>query len=80
MQVPIENGVNEAEDSQQAGGVSAPQRLLLRVGEAAQILGICRSKVYELLYAGSLPSVKLGSSRRIRFSDLESFVRELEEA
>ncbi len=56
-----------------------PRQLLLRVSEAAQVLGICRSTVYELLYAGRIPSVKIGNARRIRQSDLEAFVRDLVE-
>ena len=46
------------------------ERLLLRVGEAAQCLGISRSKCYELIASGELPSIKLGQSVRIPVKDL----------
>ncbi|HUZ41308.1 MAG TPA: helix-turn-helix domain-containing protein [Acidimicrobiales bacterium] len=51
--------------------------LLLTVKEAAWILQISRSTVYELLYAGLLLSVKIGTCRRIRRSDLENYVQGL---
>ena len=44
---------------------SAPERLLLRPSEAAETLGIGRSKTYELIAAGILPSVRIGSSVRV---------------
>jgi excisionase family DNA binding protein len=43
---------------------------LFSVVEVSQFLGIGRSKVYELLYKGELKSVKIGGSRRIRYTDL----------
>ena len=52
-------------------------RLLVTIVEASRLLSLSRSTVYELLYAGSLPSVKIGGARRIRRMDLEEFVREL---
>ena len=53
---------------------------LLSVVEVAGLLGIGRSKVYELLYKGELKSVKIGGSRRIRYSDLGEYVRYLDDA
>jgi excisionase family DNA binding protein len=47
---------------------------LLTVVEAARELGISRSKVYELLADGELPSVRIGRTRRIAVSALEEFV------
>ena len=44
--------------------------MLLRVGEAAECLGISRSKCYELIASGDLPSIKLGQSVRIPLKDL----------
>jgi len=53
---------------------------LFSVVEVSQILGIGRSKVYELMYKGELKSVKIGGSRRIRYSDLGEYVRYLDDA
>jgi len=38
---------------------------LERVTDAARYLSVSRSMVYKLINAGVLPSVKIGSSRRI---------------
>jgi excisionase family DNA binding protein len=51
--------------------------LLLTVVEAAEVLSVGRSTVYELIYAKQLPSVKIGNCRRIKRSDLETYVRDL---
>jgi excisionase family DNA binding protein len=40
-------------------------KLLLTPIEAAAILGIGRSKLYELLQTGQLPSVRTGTCRRV---------------
>ena len=40
--------------------------LLLKVPEAAAQLGISRAELYELIAAGTVPSVKVGGCRRIR--------------
>ncbi len=47
---------------------------LLTVVDAAQHLCISRSKIYELLASGELPSVRIGRNRRITMSDLAEFV------
>lgn len=50
------------------------QKLLLTIPEAGRMLGISRSKCYDLLRSGHLPSVYIGRSRRIRIKDLEQFI------
>ena len=40
-------------------------RWMLRIGEAAQLVGVSRSKMYVLVASGQVPSVTIGSSRRI---------------
>lgn len=51
--------------------------LLLTPEEAAAALGICRTKVYELMGTGKLESVRIGTSRRIAVAALEEFVQRL---
>jgi excisionase family DNA binding protein len=51
-------------------------KLLLTITEASQVLTISRSKLYELLNSGNLPSVYIGRSRRIRMKDIEEFVND----
>lgn len=52
-------------------------KLLLRPEEAANLLSIGRSKVYELIGTGELVSVRIGASRRIPAEALSEFVRQL---
>lgn len=51
------------------------QRLLLRPTEAAEALGVSRSKVYELIAAGTIPSVRIGgTSVRVPAEELRAWV------
>jgi excisionase family DNA binding protein len=50
--------------------------ILLRPEEAGRILGFSRSKVYGMLAAGELPSVRLGKSVRVPRAALEKFIEE----
>jgi excisionase family DNA binding protein len=50
------------------------QKLLLTVPEAGRALAISRSKMYDLLSTGHLPSVHIGRSRRVRVCDIQNFV------
>lgn len=53
--------------------------LLLRPEGAATVLGIGRTKVYELMRPRTLRSVKIGGLRRIPATALGEFVAQLEE-
>jgi excisionase family DNA binding protein len=56
-------------------------KILLRPAEAAELLGVSRSKVYQLLAVGTLPRVRVGLSLRIPTKALQRWVeRQLEEA
>src|SRR5829696_1854765 len=46
------------------------EKLLLTVREAADVLSVSRSRVYELIYAEQLDSVKLGRSRRVSLASV----------
>jgi excisionase family DNA binding protein len=50
---------------------------LLTPTEAAQVLGIGRSKTYQLLQSGQLQSVYIGSCRRIPLQAVHNFLAEL---
>ena len=50
---------------------------LLTAVEAAEVLGIGRSKLYELVARGVVQSVKLDRCRRFRRSDLDRYIRSL---
>jgi excisionase family DNA binding protein len=55
-----------------AGGSSEP--LLVTVREAARLLALGRSTVYELIAAGRLPTIHIGRSVRIRVEDLRALI------
>lgn len=52
-------------------------RLLLSPTEAAQALGISRSKLYELMRAGAVESVLIDTARRVPVDALDAYVTRL---
>jgi excisionase family DNA binding protein len=54
------------------------QPLLLTVPEVAIQLGVCRTTVYHLIYQRGLPTVLLGSSRRIHPDSLQEWLKTCE--
>lgn len=52
------------------------ERLLLRPAEAAELLGISRSKTYEMLAAGELPCVRIRSSIRVPHQALVRWIED----
>ena len=50
---------------------------LLTVRQAAEVLGLGRSTVYELIAAGELETVSIGRSRRVPLDALRAFVAAL---
>lgn len=53
------------------------QSLLVTVEEAARLLGIGRTTMFELISSGDVKSVRLGRRRLIARKSLESFIDEL---
>ena len=51
-------------------------RLALRVTEAAQAIGISRSKCYQLIASNDLPSARLGKSGRVPVAELKRWFAE----
>jgi excisionase family DNA binding protein len=54
--------------------VETPERLLLRVPEAAWRLGLSRSTVFALIAAGELRVVKVGRAVRIPSTELIAWI------
>lgn len=52
--------------------------LLVRPEDAARVLGVGRTKVYELMRSGALRSVRLDGLRRVPVAALVEFVARLE--
>lgn len=55
-------------------------KLLYTVTEAAHALSMGRSKVYEMVRDGVIPSVKIDGCRRVKASDLLAYVESIGEA
>ena len=60
--------------AQEEEGGLAVGKILLTVPEAAAALAISRSKLYELLAAGLIRSVRIDGSRRVPVEALEAYV------
>ena len=52
----------------------SPTKLAVSVADAAQLTGLGRSTLYELMAAGTLPFVKLGNRRLLMVRDLEALL------
>ncbi|HEX6351081.1 MAG TPA: helix-turn-helix domain-containing protein [Candidatus Dormibacteraeota bacterium] len=50
--------------------------MLLRAEEAARMLGLGRSKVFQMLAAGELPVVRIGRSVRIPREELREWIKQ----
>ena len=53
------------------------ERLLLSPDQVAEALGVCRSRVYDLMRTRVLPSVKIGRARRVPVSAVRAYVDQL---
>lgn len=49
---------------------------LLRVERVAQLLGVSRSLIYEMIGRGELPSVRVGGCRRVVASELRAWIED----
>lgn len=49
-------------------------RLLYRIPEVARFLSLGKSKVYELVRSGALPSVRIDGCRRVKGEDVIAFI------
>jgi excisionase family DNA binding protein len=56
------------------------QPLLLTIPDVAVQLGVCRATVYNLIYRKRLPTIMLGSVRRIYPESLQAWLKQQESA
>jgi excisionase family DNA binding protein len=47
---------------------------LLSAEDLARELGVGRTTAYSLLWSGTIPSMKVGSLRKVRRSDVDAFI------
>jgi prophage regulatory protein len=50
------------------------EKLLLRVNETAQLIGLGKSKTYDLIARGELPSIRIGKCVRVPADKLREWV------
>ena len=48
----------------------------MKAADAAKMLNISKSMMYQMMQRGDIPTVRLGRSVRVRVEDLEKFVEE----
>lgn len=53
--------------------------ICVRVNEAARMIGVGRTKLYELIASGDVQAVKLGKSTRITTASLHELIRQQRE-
>lgn len=56
------------------GKPSVEESLAVRIPQAAQLLGIGRSSIYELINKGELETIKIGRSTLIPMDTLRAFI------
>lgn len=52
-----------------------PDPICVRVNDAASMIGVGRTKLYELIAAGEVETAKLGKSTRITIASLHDLIR-----
>lgn len=52
------------------------ERLLYRPAEAADAIGVSRSRIYELIASGEVPSVRVGRTLRVPVDALRRWVEQ----
>jgi predicted DNA-binding transcriptional regulator AlpA len=51
-----------------------PPRLTVRIGDATRMLGIGRSKLYELIAAGEVETIKLGTATLVLVASIHALI------
>jgi excisionase family DNA binding protein len=57
-----------------------PDPICVRVNDAARMIGVGRTKLYELIAAGEVEMIKLGKSTRITTTSLHELIKRLRRA
>jgi len=64
--------------SEPAPSRARPEKILVSPDEAAELLSIGRTYLYELIHAGEIKSVQVGRLRRVPVAALHEYVEKLE--
>lgn len=76
MEATYGERASQERNTQTLDGTVEAERLLLKPAEVAATLGIGRSKVYEMLRTGEIPSLRIGKAIRVSRKALEKWVAE----
>ena len=52
-----------------------PDPICVRVNDAARMIGVGRTKLYELIAAGEIETVKLGRATRVTIASLNDLIK-----
>lgn len=52
------------------------ERMLYKPAEAAEAIGVSRARAYELIAAGAIPSIRIGSSIRVPVEALREWINQ----
>ena len=52
------------------------QSRMLKATEVAKILNVSRSHAYKLMKTKQIPSIRIGSARRVRDIDLQNYIQQ----
>ena len=74
--VRAQTTLNENDNAGQPRRQVVNERLLYRVEEVAEMLSLGRSKTYQMVATGALPSVRLGRCVRIPANVLRQWIEE----
>ena len=80
MGAQLRGGTRRPPDSEAAAASAAPEPEAIDVPAACRVLGISRTKLYDLLASGALPSVKIGRRRLVRLKTARDLLAALERA
>jgi len=58
----------------------SPEPICVRVNDAARMIGVGRTKLYELIAAGEVETVKLGKATRVTTASLHDLIKRQREA
>lgn len=47
----------------------------MRITETSELIGCSRSRTYELVRAGIIPSIKIGGSTRVPYEELKVWIK-----
>ena len=52
--------------------------ICVRINDAARMIGVGRTKLYELISAGELETVKIGNATRVTTASLHGLIRRMQ--